>query len=121
VVHEIRPAGNRGGLERQRLDQARLGLRRRRHRRTLVDLVNVVDEPHVHAALVRTDKRATNDVRRFVVQPDVVERQLECLARFVDERRDLPRDLDRGLAAVAKCVNLDQGCCFARIATIGVW
>jgi hypothetical protein len=63
---------------------------------------------------VRADERVAHDVGRLVVQPDVVERQLERLARLADERRDLVRDLERRLPAVRECVNLDQTCCFAR-------
>jgi hypothetical protein len=68
----------------------------------------------VHAALVRADERAANDVRRFVVQPDVVERELQRFSRTVDEGRDLSRDVERRLAAVGEGVNLDQDCYFVR-------
>jgi uncharacterized protein (DUF2336 family) len=64
----------------------------------------------VDAALVRADKRAADDVSRPVFQPDVVEGKLERFARALDERRDLPRNVERRLAAVGECVNLDQGC-----------
>jgi hypothetical protein len=63
---------------------------------------------------VRADEGSADDVRRLVVQPDVVERQFEGLPRTVDERRDLARDIQRRLAAVGESVNVDQGCCFAR-------
>ena len=85
--------GTRRGLERQRLDQVGLRLRRWRHGRTLVGLVDVVDEPNVNAALVRADERIADDVARLILQPDVVERELERLACDVDERRDLARDV----------------------------
>jgi hypothetical protein len=107
-VHQVRPAGHGRGFERQRLDQIGLGLRRRRDGRTLVDFVQVVDEPDVNAALVRADERITDDVVGPVLQPDVVERELEGLARAVDERRDLLRDVQRRLAAVGERVNLDE-------------
>jgi hypothetical protein len=107
-VHQIRPTGHGRGLERQRLDQIGLGLRRRRDGRTLVDLVDVVDKPDVNAALVRADEGSADDVPRLVVQPDVVERELERLACPADERRDLARDVQRCLAAVGEGVNLDQ-------------
>jgi hypothetical protein len=45
------------------------------------------------AALVRADECAADDVARLVPQPDVVERQFECLLRAVDERRDLVGDV----------------------------
>jgi hypothetical protein len=64
----------------------------------------------VNAPLVRPNERALDDVRRLVVQPDVVKRQFECLPGAVDESRDLARDVQRGLAAVGESVNLDQGC-----------
>ena len=63
---------------------------------------------------MRADERAADDVARLVLKPNVVERQFERLPRAVDERRDLPRDVQRRLAAVGESVNLDQGCCFAR-------
>jgi hypothetical protein len=93
VVHQVRPTRHGRGLERQRLDQIGLGLRRRRDGWTIDDLVHVVDQPDVDAALVRADECAADDVARLVRQPDVVERQFESLPRAVDERRDLPRDI----------------------------
>jgi hypothetical protein len=62
----------------------------------------------VHAALVRADERAAHDLGRLVVQPDVVERQLERLADRGDELRDTTRDLDGRLAPVRERVNPDQ-------------
>jgi hypothetical protein len=47
----------------------------------------------VYTALVRPDERITNDVTRLIPQPDVIERELERLARYVDERCDLVRDV----------------------------
>jgi hypothetical protein len=66
------------------------------------------------AALVRADECVADDVARLVLQPDVIERQFEGLPCAVDERRDLPRDVQRRLAAVGERVNVDQDCCFAR-------
>jgi hypothetical protein len=109
-VHQVRPTGNGRGLERQRLDQIGLGLGRGWNGRTIFDLVQVVDQPDMNPTLVRPDERGPHDLRCVVVEPDVVERQLEGLLRAVDERRDLPRDLQRRLAAVGESVNLDQGC-----------
>jgi hypothetical protein len=48
------------------------------------------------------------------VQSQVVERQLERLARAVDKRGDLARDVEGRLPAVGERVNVDQVCCFAR-------
>jgi hypothetical protein len=67
----------------------------------------------VHAAFVRAGERAPDDVGGVVVQPDVVEGELERLARSSDEARELVRDVERLLAAVGERANPDQGC-FAR-------
>jgi len=67
----------------------------------------------VDSPLVRPDQRTADDVSGFVLQAKVVERKLQRLARAVYERRDPPRDLQRGLPAIGEGVNLDQGCCFA--------
>ncbi len=80
----------------------------------LVLLVEVVDEPHVHAALMGADERPAHDVSRVVMQAKVVERELERLADRSDELRDHPCNVDRPLAAVRERVNPDQGCRFAR-------
>jgi hypothetical protein len=63
----------------------------------------------VHAALVRADERTADDVSRPVLQPDVVERELQRLSRALDEGRDLSRNFERGLPAVGEGMNLDQG------------
>jgi hypothetical protein len=47
----------------------------------------------VYAAFVRADECIADDVARLILQPDVVERELERLARAVDERRDLARNV----------------------------
>jgi hypothetical protein len=67
---------------------------------------------------VRRNECVTDNVPCLVAQPDVVERELEGLLRAVDERRDLARDLQRGLAAVGESLNVDQGCCFDRISAL---
>jgi hypothetical protein len=69
----------------------------------------------VHATLVRADERTADDVVGPVLEPDVIEGELERLARALDEGRDPSRDVERRLAAVGEGVNLDQGCCFGCI------
>jgi hypothetical protein len=63
---------------------------------------------------VRTDDCAAHDLGRLVVQPNIVERELEGLLGRLDEVGDQARDVQRGLAAVRECVNLDQAWSFAR-------
>src|SRR3989442_11408883 len=104
----MRPARHRCRLEAQGLDQARFRYWRRRHGRTLVDLVPVVDQPDVNTPLVRCDQRAADDVSGLVLQAEVVERELQRLTCAVDERGDLLRDAQRRLTAVGERVDLDQ-------------
>jgi hypothetical protein len=68
----------------------------------------------VNAALVRADQRAPHEVGYVVVEPKVVEGELEGLAGRLDELGDQPCDVERRLPAVRQRVNLNQGCCFAR-------
>ena len=101
VVHQIRPAVDRDGRERERLEQARLGLRRRGDGNAVAP-VEVVGELDAHAALVGADERGSHDVGRLVVQAHVVQGQIERPAGAVEKRRQLPRDLQRGLTAVGE-------------------
>ena len=71
-------------------------------------MVDVVDEPHGDAALLRGEQRAGDDLRRVVVEPDVVERELEARLRGAEELGDLVCDVDGGLPAVAVEPELDQ-------------
>ena len=57
-------------------------------------MVDVVDQPDRDAALLRADERLLDDLRRVVVQSDVVERQLEARASGAEELGDLVRDVD---------------------------
>ena len=71
-------------------------------------MVDVVDQTHGDPAILRREQRAGDDLRRVVVEPDVVERELEARLRAAEELGDLVRDLDRGLPAVAVEPELDQ-------------
>jgi hypothetical protein len=62
----------------------------------------------MHAPVLRADERVADDVGGVVVQPQVVERQLERALGLCDEIRDPVRDVERRLAAVGQCVNRDQ-------------
>jgi hypothetical protein len=113
-VHQIGPARNADGLEGKGFDQIGLGLRRGRNGRTLVLLVEVVDEPDVNVTFVCGHERAADDVGGLVVQAEVVERELERLLRGLDEPRDEPCNVERRLPAVSQRADGDQGFCFAR-------
>jgi hypothetical protein len=73
-------------------------------------VVDVVDEPHVDAAPGRSDERADDDRCRLRPEPEVVEGELERPLRRVQEGADLPRDVDRALAAVGQRPDVDQAC-----------
>ncbi len=64
-------------------------------------MVDVVDEPHRDASVLGAVDRSLEDLRGLVVQPDVVERELEALLRSAEELGHLVCDVDGGLAAVA--------------------
>jgi hypothetical protein len=62
----------------------------------------------VHAPVLRADQRIPDDVGGVVVQPQVVERQLERVLGRRDEIGDLVRDVEGRLAAFGQCLNGDQ-------------
>jgi hypothetical protein len=62
----------------------------------------------VHAALVRAHKCFLDDLLGVVVEPNVVERELERLARRLEERGDFSGDVDRLLPAVRQGLDLDR-------------
>jgi hypothetical protein len=69
---------------------------------------------------VGAQERGLDHLGRVGVEADVVEGELERLARLVDERGDLVCDVERGLPAVGERVYLDQGWCSASWATRGL-
>ena len=71
-------------------------------------VVRVVGEPHAHAARGRVAQRARHQVARLARQADVVEGQVERLARLAQEGRDAVRDLERRLTARIKRIGLDH-------------
>ena len=81
-------------------------------------MVDVVDEPDGDASILGAEERSLDDLRRLVVQSDVVERQLEALLRGSEELGYLVRDVDRGLAAVAVEAKLDHPAAAARSAAL---
>ena len=121
VVHQVaacrrsRRVGNG-----QRLDRLRLRLRRRRHR-DRARVVDVVDEPDRDAPRWRRRRARRQDERpRVGLEADVVEGDVEALARAAEERADPSRDLRRRLAAVGQRPQLDgtQAGCAARSAAL---
>ena len=106
VVHEVRLAGDRAGRQRERLDQGRLGLRRRRVL-GVAGAVVVVGQAHVDAAPRGADERVPDAVADLAGQADVVQREDERLAGGVEEAGDQLGDLRRVLGAVLERRELD--------------
>ena len=87
VVHQVGDAGDRLPVDRQRRDQDRVGLGRRRHR-DRVRVVDVVGEARVHAALGGPPDRVADDQLRRLAQVEVVLGEVERRGGAVEERRD---------------------------------
>jgi hypothetical protein len=83
-------------------------------------VVDVVEHPHAHPARGGRDESATHPLGLGVVQAQVVEREVERLARAVEEGADVFRDRQRRLAPVAERAELDHqvGVCPARTACL---
>ena len=107
VVHQVGNPRDPARLDGQRLDRLGPRLRRRRHG-DRPGMVDVVEEPHADAALLRGEQRREDERPGLRLEADVVQSQLEALARGVDERGDLGRDAPRGLAAVGERRELDR-------------
>lgn len=71
-------------------------------------MVDVVRQPDGDAALAGALEGIPDDLRRRVVEPDVVERDVERALGAVDEVGDRLRDLRRGLPAVRQLADVDQ-------------
>jgi hypothetical protein len=87
-------------------------------------VVDVVGEPNRDAAPARALEGAADDLRGRVVEPDVVEREVERALRGVDEVGDRLRDLGSRLPAVGERANVDQDAwarSFALCARFAAW
>jgi hypothetical protein len=106
VVHEVRDARNAERRHWERLDERRLGLRRRRDRHG-APVVEVVGEPHPNSALGSADQRGANRVDRLGAEPEVVQSEVEARARTSDELGDCVGDLESRLASVVQQAELE--------------
>jgi hypothetical protein len=87
-------------------------------------VVDVVGEAHRNAAVAGALEGVADDLCGRVVQPDVVERDVEAVLGCVDELGDRLRDLGRGLPAVRQRADVDQFACafsFALYARFRAW
>jgi hypothetical protein len=86
-------------------------------------VVDVVGEPDRDPAVARPFERAPDDLRRGVVESDVVEREVERALGGVEEVGDRLRDLGRRLPAVGQRPDPDQdwALSFALCARFAAW
>jgi hypothetical protein len=71
-------------------------------------MVDVVGQPDGDPARAGALEGAADDRGRGIVEPDVVERDVEAVLGLVDEVRDRLRDLGRRLASVGQRADVDQ-------------
>jgi hypothetical protein len=67
---------------------------------------------------MRSLERVDDEPLGLALEPDVVEREVEGALGDVEERGRLARDVDRLLAAVRECAELDQLPAAARISAL---
>ena len=71
-------------------------------------MVDVVGQPDGNAARSGALEGAADDLRRRIMEPDVVERDVEAALGLVDEVGDRLGDLRSSLPAIAKRADVDQ-------------
>jgi len=79
-------------------------------------VVDVVGEAHRDTAAAGALESVADDLCRCVMEPDVVERDIQAALGCVDELGDRLRDLGRGLPAVRQRSCLDQERCARSLA-----
>jgi hypothetical protein len=107
VVHEVGHAGDGERGEGKRLEEVRIGARRRRNRRA-ARVVEVVDETDGDSAGGRVGERAADDRRQVVGEADVVDRDLERPLRLREPVGERACDLLGLLAAVGQRADVDR-------------
>lgn len=71
-------------------------------------MVDVIGEANWDIAVAGSLEGAPDDLLRLVVEPDVVERDVEAVLGRVDELGDRLRDLGRRLSAVSQRADVDR-------------
>jgi hypothetical protein len=102
VVHQVGRPRDAGGREGERLDEIRLGARRRRDRRPRAVLVDVVCEADGDPAVGGREERALDRAGERIGEPQVVDRDVERLLRLREPVGEQAGDLLRLLAAVCE-------------------
>jgi hypothetical protein len=106
VVHEVGDAEDPLRGDREVVEQARVGVGRRRLGDRLV-VVDVEGEPDLDAAALRLEQRRRDQLRRLLLEVEVVEGEVEGLLGGGQEAGRVLGDLERGLTPVPKSAELD--------------
>jgi hypothetical protein len=112
-MHEVGRTGDAGGRKRERLDEVRLGARRRRDRRTRPVVVEVVCEADCDTAVDCAEDRGLERAGERLGEPEVVDRDVECLLCLREPVGEQSRNVLRRLAAVGERVDVYRAA-FAR-------
>jgi hypothetical protein len=105
VVHEIRDADDRACRHRERLDELRVSLGRRRQPFRVVDVVREADRD---ASPIRFDERSLDQLRKPGRRPQVVEGKVERPRGRGKVLRDSRGDLIGRLTAVGQSAKANQ-------------
>jgi hypothetical protein len=70
-------------------------------------VVDVEREAHLHAAALRIEEGGGDELRSFLLEVEVVEREVERLPGTGEEVGRVLGDLERGLATVRQCAQRD--------------
>jgi hypothetical protein len=106
-MHEVGDARDALRREVEAVDEARLPAGRRRHG-DRVGVVDVVGQAHLDAAVGGRRERARDQLPGWLLEVEVVERQVEGLLRLGDELARVLGDLERSLAAVGEGADLQR-------------
>jgi hypothetical protein len=105
-VHQVGHAEDPLCGDVEAVQEVRVGAGRGRLRDRLV-VVDVEREPNGDAPRVCVEKRARDQLRRVLLQVEVVEREIEGRARLCEEAGRELGDLERGLASVRQGADVD--------------
>jgi hypothetical protein len=106
VVHEVGDAEDPLRRNREVVEQARVGVGRGRLGDRLV-VVDVEGEPDRDAAALRLEQSRRDELRRLLLEVEVIEGKVEGLLRLGEEAGRVLGDLERGLTPVPESAELD--------------
>jgi hypothetical protein len=106
VVHEVGDAEDPFRGDGEVVEKARVGVRRGRLGDRLV-VVDVESEPDRDAAALRLEESRRDELRRLLLEVEVIEGKVEGLLGLGQEPGRVLGDLERGLSPVPESAELD--------------